>query len=217
MSFEGIKLRFRRKYMKKTANIRKKFLTSADFTIISNNCWGGFIYQSYGLAYNSPTIGLYFMAEDYIKFISNLRDYINSELTFINPNESRHLKTLKNSENFGEYPIGLLKDIEIIFLHYTSEEEAYEKWNKRCNRINWDKLLVKFNDQNECTKEHLEKFDNLTYKNKVCFISNDYPSLKSMIFIEAAKKQKFVRASQEPFGKSRYLDVTKLINTIKGR
>lgn len=27
------------------------------FTIISNNCWGGLVYQKVGLGYQSPTIG----------------------------------------------------------------------------------------------------------------------------------------------------------------
>ncbi|MRX72999.1 DUF1919 domain-containing protein [Bacillus lacus] len=214
VSLEGLKLRLRRQYIKESAKLRRKSLEYTNFTIISNNCWGGFIYQSYGISYNSPTIGLYFMAEDYIKFVLNLKEYIESELTFIDPKESRYFEILKKSEKFGEYPIGLLKDIEIIFLHYTSEEDAYEKWNKRCKRINWERLLIKFNDQNGCTKEHLNRFDKLKFKNKICFTSSEFPNSNSMIFIKSAKKQKYVLASQEPFGKSRYLNVTRLINSI---
>ena len=47
------------------------------------------VYQSYGLEYNTPTIGLFFMAEDYIEFLSNLEKYIGAELSFIRPEESK--------------------------------------------------------------------------------------------------------------------------------
>lgn len=213
-SLEGAKLKLRNNYVKLSANFRRKALKSFDFTIISNNCWGGFVYQSYGIPYNSPTIGLYFMADDYIKFVSDLKKYINSDLKFVSPENSRYYDLLKTDKRFGEYPIGKIKDIEIIFLHYSSEEEAYDKWNRRCKRVNWDKLLVKFNDQNGCEKEHLSMFDNLNIENKVCFTSKEYPNLESVIFIKSAKGQESIYASQEPFGKSKYIDNTKVINSL---
>ncbi|MBV5343054.1 DUF1919 domain-containing protein, partial [bacterium] len=40
-----------------------------DFTIISNNCWGGGIYEDLNLKYNSPTVGLFFYAPCYIEFL----------------------------------------------------------------------------------------------------------------------------------------------------
>lgn len=60
------------------------------FTIISNNCWGGHVYRYFNMPYDSPTIGLFFESTDYIKFISNLKHYINQELRFITFEESRN-------------------------------------------------------------------------------------------------------------------------------
>ena len=58
------------KYLRlKYANKRQNELNNKDFTIISNNCWGGMIYESYNLEKQSPTVGLFFMAKDYIDFI----------------------------------------------------------------------------------------------------------------------------------------------------
>ena len=37
------------------------------FTIISNNCWAGLVYQHFGLPYNTPTAGLFFFAQDYLE------------------------------------------------------------------------------------------------------------------------------------------------------
>ena len=136
MTYEGLRLKILNTRRKIFANYRKKFLKNYNFTIISNNCWGGMIYESYNLQKQSPTIGVFFMAQDYIKFLKDLREYIQCELEFISPNESRWKDYVKNDSRFGNYPIGKLKDIEIFFLHYKSEEEAREKWERRCKRIN---------------------------------------------------------------------------------
>ena len=83
-----------------------------------------------------------------------------------------------------EKPIGILGDIEIVFLHYNSEEEAMEKWNRRKQRIHWDNLFIKFSEMNECTKEHLLTFDQLSFCNKIVLVSKDY-GLKSQIIVNS--------------------------------
>src|SRR5699024_4328392 len=62
---------------------RRLKLTHRDITIISNNCWGGFIYQKYGLEYRTPTIGLFFLGDDYVKFCSKLEFYLSKPIEFI--------------------------------------------------------------------------------------------------------------------------------------
>ena len=47
-------------------------------------------------------------------------------------------------------PTGLPDDVEIIFLHYPTFEEAKENWNRRVERINWD-IFIKNSQQNGCT------------------------------------------------------------------
>lgn len=89
-SIEAIRLKFRNDiYIPLTCKHRGRKLKNTNFTIISNNCWGGMIYESYNLPKESPTVGLFFMAKDYIEFLSDLKGYINGKLTFINPEESR--------------------------------------------------------------------------------------------------------------------------------
>ena len=57
-----------------------KKIKDKEFTIISNNCWGGMIYESYGLQKQTPTVGLFIMPDDYIKFLRNLREYVSQEI-----------------------------------------------------------------------------------------------------------------------------------------
>ena len=79
---EGIRLKINKFFRLTFAEKRKKKLKNQNFTIISNNCWGGMIYESYNLRKNSPTVGLFIMPKDYIKFIKNLKKYLIIKLTF---------------------------------------------------------------------------------------------------------------------------------------
>ena len=174
-TYEGLRLKILKYWRVGLADWRRKQLKSTDFTIISNNCWGGMIYESYNLPKESPTVGMFFMAKDYIEFLSDLRGYVNGKLTFIKPEESRwkDMPQVSEDKRFGSYPVGVLSNgknsIEIFFLHYHSEQEAREKWERRVQRINWNKLLIKFNDQNGCTEKEVNKFMKMAYKNKLFF------------------------------------------------
>lgn len=211
IKYETVRLKIRKYYIKATYKLRRKKINCDNFTIISNNCWGGIVYQSYGLKYNTPTVGLFFMAEDYIKFVFNIREYLNYELKFINYKESKRYKLLGETLN---YPIARLNDIEIYFMHYKTENEAREKWERRCKRINWNKILFKFSNQNCCSKEHIKKFMALPEKNKVCFVNKDF-HVDGIIKIKQLFQSEDVKASYEPFGNSKYINVNKLINDLQ--
>lgn len=131
MTIEGIRLKileFQRKFL---ANYRQKKINKKNFTIISNNCWGGEIYESYNLIKQSPTVGLFFWASDYIKFISNIHHYLNQSLQFIDPKESKNYENVKLTYGYGTYPVARLDDIEIFFMHYSSKKQVLDKWNRR--------------------------------------------------------------------------------------
>lgn len=221
-TYEGLRLKVLKIWRKGLANYRKRELIKTDFTIISNNCWGGMIYESYNLPKNSPTVGLFFMAEDYIKFLSDLQGYINGKLIFINPKLSkwRNNEQIKSDKKFGSYPVGVLSngknEIEIFFLHYHTEKEAKEKWERRKKRINWNKLLIKFNDQNGCSKKEIEKFMKLPFKNKIFFTCKHWENEdERYIFIYQIFEKRNVLASYEPFGKNKTLNITSLLNKLE--
>lgn len=134
------------------------------FTIISNNCWAGKVYQYLGMQYLTPTVGLYFFAEDYLKFVRNLRYYLTTELTFISMEESKYHDELTKRKR--DVIVGKLDDVEIIFLHYKTKAEAKEKWERRAARVNYDHIILKFSNMNLCTEEHLREFDALPFENK---------------------------------------------------
>ena len=221
-SIESIRLKFRNEiYIPLTCKHRGRKLNNTNFTIISNNCWGGTVYEAYNLPKESPTVGMFFMAKDYIEFLSDLKGYVNGKLTFIKPEESRwkDAPQVAGDKRFGTYPVGVLSNgkntIELFFLHYHREKEVREKWERRIKRINWDKLLVKFNDQNGCTETEVNRFMGLPYKNKLYFTCKEWPNLsRGYTVIRQFPKHDFIMASYEPFGRSRYIDITEVLNSL---
>lgn len=109
MSIEGLRLIWMDQIRLRLANQRKKELKYKDFTIISNNCWGGMIYESYNLPKCTPTVGLFFMAEDYIEFLSDLRGYVYGNLSFISPSETKWktMPPVREDKRYGSYPVGV--------------------------------------------------------------------------------------------------------------
>lgn len=198
------------------AKLRRKKIKNDNFTIISNNCWGGMIYESYNLIKKSPTVGMFFFADDYIKFIYNLEKYLNKELKFIKKEESKWKNEMLHDKKFGTYPLAKLDDIEIFFVHYKTEQEAKEKWERRCKRINFDKIIYKFNDQNNCKIENLKDFINFPAKNKLFFTCKEWKDINDecIIKIKQLKNREPIFASYEPFGKNKYVNLEEIINNL---
>ena len=106
-------------------------------------------------------------------------------------------------------PIGLLDDVEIMFLHYSTPEEAREKWDRRVRRINWDHLIIKFSQQNLATIDHLRAVDRLPYKNKIVFTTGDYGLSSQVIYKESLG---LPEVFDEVTHFKSYLDLPALIN-----
>jgi uncharacterized protein (DUF1919 family) len=139
-------------------------LTNKDFTIISNNCWGTFVYKGLHLQYRTPFVGLFLFAPDYMKLLENFTDYMSKDMKFTG--ETRYKQHIDYDI---KYPVGLLDDLEVHFVYSKDNEDAVEKWDRRRKRINWDNIYYKFCDRDLCTPELIERFFALPYKNKVCF------------------------------------------------
>jgi uncharacterized protein (DUF1919 family) len=158
--------------------IRKRrfaLLHNTQFSIISNNCWGTFIYQYFGMPYLTPFIGLFIFAPDYIKLLGNLKRYLSEELIFIRPEDSSYAVQVRKAGMMNTYRVGKLLDVELHFQHYNNEKAIMEKWNRRIERIDYDYLIVKFDDRDYCTPDLIKKFDELPFSRKVCLTAKQYP------------------------------------------
>lgn len=72
-----------------------------------------------------------------------MRYYLAQDFKIISYDKVRHKQWIIEDGN-SDAPIGVLDNIEVIFVHYKEPEKAYEKWSKRVQRINWDNFLKKF-------------------------------------------------------------------------
>ena len=162
--------------------LRRMKLNCPTPTIISNNCWAGHVCRFYGwLPYNTPTVGLYFFADGYIRFLRHMDHYLKQPLRIIPWQESKYADILEKRGD-SRAPVGMIGDVEIVFLHYHSAEEAIQKWERRKQRIDKNHLVVKFSEMNCCTYEHLKAFDSLPYKHKLMFTKHRHPELKSAVY-----------------------------------
>ena len=194
----------------------RRKLNCTDFTIISNNCWAGFAYQQFGLPYNTPTIGMGIVDDDYMKFLENFDYYINLTPKFINPKEAKDYELRKRLRG-GEidYPVAQLDDITLWFTHYHSEEEAMTKWERRRKRINKNRILVKWSQRYNQDPELLCRFLKLPFKNKIAFVEPGSPIedpnvIKVPELVELNKK-----GGDETEYTLRRINVYELLNSIK--
>lgn len=194
------------RYRKKS----RKQLKNTDFTIISNNCWGGGVYEALGLKYSTPTIGLFFYATCYIKLIRNLKEALSKNLKFIDHSkyEVANQARIKNP-----YPIGLIdNEIEIHFLHYETKSEALEKWTRRIDRVNFNNLFFSFTDNDLCTIKEIEAFDKFPGK-KVFFSAKNIEGISSLVWLKKfEEKGKVGDLYSNPWLYRKYFDIVKWLN-----
>jgi len=105
----------------------RKQLPEHDFTVISQNCIGGMLYHDLGAPFLSPTINLFIPEPGFVRMALDLERYMRLPLEV----------------RMGErWPVGMLGDVRIEFMHYASCEEAAQAWIRRAARIRYDRLAV---------------------------------------------------------------------------
>lgn len=200
----------KRKIRKIISPIKRVGLNNKNFSIISNNCFGGYIYDIYGLQYLTPTIGLYFFSKEYIKFLNNLPYYLSLECEPLEVKDSKYKEILE--KRTSNPMLGKVGDVEIVFVHYDSAEEGCRKWNKRRGRVNFDNLIVKYNDQNLFEIEDFEEFKKMYFSNKLFFTANK--SLCDNNFSYFLKKYDKIGYVLDDIKSSKSLKYKKFLNQI---
>jgi uncharacterized protein (DUF1919 family) len=193
-------------------------LKNKSFTIISNNCVGGGIYHKLGIPYSSPTVGLFFFSEDYIRFLEHFEYYIKQPLQF---KESSIYKEANELKKIIPYPIATLgDDVEIHFLHYRSQKEAVEKWDRRMKRINRANLFFIYSDGGGAVagaglydfhEDYLNRYEKLPFSNKIFFSSKPRQG-KSVVFIRDYQDAMHVDDSTCNRKYEKYINIIKWLN-----
>ena len=147
-------------------------------SVISANCVGAFILHDLNQPFNSPFVNLYLDPSDFVRYLQNITFYQAQTLQFIQTEKP--------------YPVGLLGDLKVHFMHYHSKQEAREKWEARSQRLDLDNLFIMMTDKDGgkgAKYEDLQTFDNLPYPNKVVFTHKPYPEFKSAFYIKGFENE----------------------------
>ena len=161
---------FQRIEWRRFKELRRLRLKNRTPSIIASNCIGTFIYYDMKLRYLSPTVNLSFDMNDYVRFLEDLRWYLEQPV-------------VPFADDRFDFPCGMIGDVEIRFNHYKTFEEAAAKWEERKKRIDWDNLFIVGIDGDDCTYESLCRFDALPYANKVIFTHKPYPEFSCAHYI----------------------------------
>lgn len=153
--------------------IDRKRLNNHNFTILSQNCIGGIMSHDLGERFNSPTINMFFSASDFLSFCKKIDWYLSKKIKFLDD----------SAQSKSTYPIGILDDIILNFVHYKSKNEAMEKWEERKRRINRENLFIVMTDRDGFQKKHINEFDSLEFENKVLFSSSHLPGVRGAVHV----------------------------------
>lgn len=148
-----------------------------------------------------------------MRFLSDLKGHLEAELLPLEVEDSRYADILY--PKYGNaLVLGRVLDAEIVFLHYDSFQEAKEKWDRRKTRVNFDNLLVKFNDQNGFQPEDYDAFAALPFAHKIFFTAHQELKGKPyVVYFDCYEKQGYVVDDIKP--SNRYFNLKKYLNGMK--
>jgi uncharacterized protein (DUF1919 family) len=189
---------------------RQRRFHGRKFALVSNNCWGAEVYKDLELPFTSPFIGLFLYPACYLELLDGFSSLIELPLSFARTSKYAEAEVNRAPRT---YPIGVIGEgIEIHFLHYSDEDEARLKWERRVERMlqPGTDLFFKMCDRDGATTQQIDRFLSLPFENKVFFSAHPIPRT---VWIEECSSQGVVAdgAALFPIG-LRYFDHVEWLN-----
>lgn len=141
---------------------RHRRLLRRDFTVISDDCWGGQLYSAFGLKCHSPFIGMGMLAKEYIDFLNHFHDAGALDILGVSTRADQvyHLIQTRHALLHG--------------MHYDSAEDFRRTYERRCKTILWDRVFIKIDfGKKNYRAEDIERWNALKFPNSVAL----YPDL----------------------------------------
>lgn len=195
----------------------RKRLTNHTPTLICSNCLGGLMYHWLGLEFNSPFINLWMTGRDFLTAMENFDDFLAGGLTQV-------------ADSPYDYPVGEgILGIRVMFMHYSSWDEAMTKWNERIRRIDRGNMAVIWSNfhgldtvsPGDDDRDMLLRFDRLPFRNKIVFVDHEVPYCRSAVRLKGYHPQRGKNVFSPAFPSlSRYIDqfdYVSFLNRLKSR
>lgn len=126
-----------RKVLRKLTKLRYRARNkNRSFTLLSQNCIGGVIYNYLGLEFQTPTINAFIEDENFVKLAEDPEYYLSLPAV---PKCEMYTDPVDPSIT---YPIIAVGDIEICCLHSESCEAAVADWERRRKRVDLSNIYV---------------------------------------------------------------------------
>lgn len=159
------------------ALLNRAGLETAEFTVLSNDCWGQALYEELGLPSRTPFVGSGMHGDCFLRFLSDVEGYLNAPLQFVPDSKYASVRRLRRQRHL--WPVGLLRgEVEVHFLHSHSQEESRRSWQTGLGRVRLDRLAVKFStDKDGATQQHTEQFATLPFERKLILSPGHHPHI----------------------------------------
>ena len=136
-----------------------KKLRASHLSIMACNCFGGITYHHLGLPFESPLINMFILEDEFLRVFRHPYIYFQEPLEYVT-------KVYEPAHGY-DYPVWRMGDVNVSMNHYPDFDAALKIWEKRKKRINWYNLFVTMYTERP---ENAEKFDQLPFAKKVCFV-----------------------------------------------
>lgn len=144
------------------AHIRRRIERSrlvSNVSILASNCIGGLLYHDLGKQFMSPTVNTRFSSPDFVKFVCHLEHYLEKTLDFMDTDDG--------------FPVAMLDDVRICFVHYKTRRDAEHKWEERKKRIDFSRIFVLLNDNDGMKDSDYRALDQCAFQNICVFTAQD--------------------------------------------
>ncbi len=157
-------------------------LVANRITILSDDCWGGYIYHRLNMKFYSPCINIKWQKDSFVKFIQKPRYYLSQPLRMEREGDIRG--NLFPISSLGEGEDKVYMDL----VHSVCFTDAKKLWDKRTERVNFDNLFIKLGiDASDKNRDfYLDGFDKVKQK-KICFYSGE-TEIKGVIYLKRFEK-----------------------------
>lgn len=98
------------------------------------------IYRALGQQYQTPTVGLMFEDDNFLKLVNDPKKYFSAIPV--------PLSDARVEDGITHYTLIKILDIEAICVHYATCQEAIDAWVRRSKRVNYKKIAVIGNSWN---------------------------------------------------------------------
>lgn len=154
---------FQQKYRRKV-RARFDYANLSGISVIAPNCISGELYAALGLQFRTPFVNCFMKRDEFIKMCGRLREYMACPLEIAGRRSDYWVAVLGD---------GGLEPVRICFPHDDDPTRIAADWERRKQRINYDKLVLICDDL-RIGEGEMAVFERIPAFRKILFTARDH-------------------------------------------